>query len=145
MSNKIIKIDGEGMTWRSIEKLETMIENRDINPDDFTKAHLCYNAHIGFGHIDTPEFYPLKFESDKGIELWISYVTAGYYGTGPAGTQKILRIMGFENAAENQKVLFEKKITDEIFYKNRRFVLKCAVKRNGVYVCEYPYSIKLKE
>lgn len=33
----------------------------------------------------------------------------------------------------------------EIFYKNRRFVLKCAVKRNGVYVCEYPYSIKLKE
>ena len=33
----------------------------------------------------------------------------------------------------------------EILYKYRTFVLKCAVKRNGVYVCEYPYSIKLKE
>ena len=33
----------------------------------------------------------------------------------------------------------------DVNYRGCSFVLKCYVKKNGTYLCEYPYSLKQKE
>ena len=113
----IIKVDGRGATATTIEKLEAMIKNSEANPGDYYAVELNYNAHEGLGAEETPEFYPVKFKGIRGQELWLSYVTLGYRGEGPRGTQTALKLMGFDTLAENEQVLFEQKVVCETFFK----------------------------
>lgn len=113
----IIKIDGQGMTKITLTKLESMIRKGDVNPADYDAVSLCYNAHVGLGDELSPEFYPVKFKSQER-ELWLSYVTLGYFGEGPYGTQKALELMGFYALAKDENLLFERKVVCEEFYKD---------------------------
>ena len=113
----IIKIDGQGMTKVTITKLEELIRKGVVNPADYDEVSLCYNAHMGLGDEGTPEFYPVKFKSQER-ELWLSYVTLGYFGEGPYGTQKALTLMGFYAVANDVNLLFERKVVCETFYKD---------------------------
>lgn len=113
----IIKIDGHGTTARTIDILRNKVENGEIIPGDYYAVELCYNAHKGLGAEGTSEFYPVKFKGINGRELWLSYVTLGYGGEGPRGTQTALKLMEFDAVAENESLLFEQKIVHETFFK----------------------------
>ena len=113
----LIKIDGRGATATTIEMLKNMIETGEINPGDFNAVTLTYNAHRGLGAEGTPEFYPVKFKGVRNQELWLTYVTMGYGGEGPHGTQTALKLMEFDTVAANESLLFEQKVVNETFFK----------------------------
>lgn len=110
-------LNGDGTTDKALEELRYLVKEKFINPANFTKATLRYNAHRGLGNEGTEEFYPLKFENDGKGEVWVSSVTAGYRGAGPRGTLEALKLMGFTVDEEMEKVILEKKITNEVFTK----------------------------
>lgn len=112
----IIKIAGRS-TATTIEKLKEMLNSGEIIPGNFYAVHLRYNAHHGLGDIDTTEFYPVKFKGIRNQELWLPYVTMGYGGEGPHGTQTALKLMGFDAVAANEQLIFGQKVVDETFFK----------------------------
>lgn len=117
----ITKIDGCGRTATTIETIDSMLRNGQINPDDYYAVKINYNAYRGIGAEDTPEYYPVKFIG-IGHELWLSDLTTGYRGEGPRGTQTVLMLMDFDRVADNEKMLMDQKIVNETFYKNNEVI-----------------------
>ena len=96
-------------TSDAVEAVEWLIRNGIINPADYRKAVIEYDCDKGINWYDNTakDHYPLKLfgslSSRHVGEIWCSGVTAGYSGEGPYGTERILKMMGFDVDLETEK------------------------------------------
>jgi len=100
-----------GSTDAALKCLTKLINDNLVIPDEFNEAVITYDCAKGIGcdELDSSS-YPLRFYSrDKKNELWLSAVSAGYYGTGPHGTLRALALMGFEITKKEEEEIFTNK------------------------------------
>ena len=106
MRTEEIRVD-VGSTDNAIRVVQKLIDDKFIKPSDFTWAYLSYDVK----HLPDPDpfknsHYPLNFHG-SGIELYVSGVSAGYGGEGPAGTITILKMLGFKFTALQEQTITE--------------------------------------
>ncbi len=101
-----IRID-VGATSDAIRLVQKLIEDKFIKPEDFYIAFLDYDVtKLPDPDPSSGKHYPLHFMGSN-VELYVSGVSAGYGGTGPTGTIKILEILGFKYTAQQEQTITE--------------------------------------
>lgn len=101
-----IRID-VGSTESAISIVQKLIDDKFISIDDFSWAYLRYNVkHLPDSDVNSSKHYPLSIRGSS-IELNVSGVSAGYGGTGPSGTMKLLQMFGFKYTAEQEQTITE--------------------------------------
>lgn len=101
-----IRID-VGSTDSAINIVQKLIDDKFIDIKDFSWAYLRYNVkHLPDPDVNSSKHYPLSIRGSD-IELNISGISAGYGGTGPTGTMKLLQMFGFKYTAEQEQIITE--------------------------------------
>ena len=94
----------EFSTDKAIFAVEKLIRSGNIKATAFNRAEIDYDCAKGldWDSNGTPTMFPLKIYGEK-ISLLVTGVTAGYGGTGPHGTIKIMKMLGF-NLTEDDEI-----------------------------------------
>ena len=101
----------EYSTDKSVYSVEKLLRSGNISKEDFTKAEIDYDCSKGLDCDEDgkPKNFPLKVSGNKKT-LLVTGVTAGYGGTGPHGTLKILDMLGFGLSEEAEEKVLTKPI-----------------------------------
>ncbi len=91
----------------AIRIVQKLLDDKLIKITDFYVAFLNYSVK----HLPNPDpfkvdHYPLRFIG-KCVELYVSGIAAGYKGVGPAGTLKVLEMLGFIYTSSQEQTITE--------------------------------------
>ncbi len=98
----------KGDTSEESVKLFERLYEKFLRDEEICRMILYYDKNKGMPPVNYPKQWPLQL-CTRDFNIWVSIYncTAGYNGSGPSATKKILRLIGFREDLANEVVYEE--------------------------------------